>query len=72
MKDYIRSVLDVVSESPFVPLEAHARKGVMAVEKLAEAMEAYCTGNQVILEERTTEIDILNMKLINLNRKYGQ
>ncbi len=27
MKDYIRSVLDVVAESPFVPLEAHAKKG---------------------------------------------
>ena len=59
MKDYIRSVLDVVAESPFVPLEAHAKKGVLAVEKLAEAMEAYCAGNQSILEERTDEIDKL-------------
>jgi predicted phosphate transport protein (TIGR00153 family) len=69
MKDYIRSVLDVVSESPFVPLEAHAKKGVLAVEKLAEAMEAYCAGNQAILEERTDEIDRLEHEADKLKQK---
>lgn len=69
MKDYIRSVLDVVSESPFIHLEAHAKKGVMAVEKLAEAMEAYCTGNQMILEERTAEIDKLEHEADKLKQK---
>ncbi|HWQ47507.1 MAG TPA: TIGR00153 family protein [Methanosarcina sp.] len=69
MKDYIRSVLDVVAESPFVPLEAHAKKGVLAVEKLAEAMEAYCEGNQAILEERTGEIDKLEHEADKLKQK---
>ena len=69
MKDYIRSVLDVVAESPFVPLEAHAKKGVLAVEKLAEAMDAYCTGNQDILEERTNEIDNLEHEADKLKQK---
>jgi predicted phosphate transport protein (TIGR00153 family) len=69
MKDYIRSVLDVVSESPFIHLEAHAKKGVMAVEKLAEAMEAYCIGNQMILEERTAEIDKLEHEADKLKQK---
>lgn len=69
MKDYIRSVLDVVAESPFVPLEAHAKKGVLAVEKLAEAMEAYCAGNQTILEERTGEIDKLEHEADKLKQK---
>ncbi|HII80299.1 MAG TPA: TIGR00153 family protein [Methanosarcina sp.] len=69
MKDYIRSVFDVVSESPFVPLEAHARKGVLAVEKLTEAMEAYCTGNQALLEERTEEIDILEHDADKIKQK---
>ncbi len=69
MKDYIRSVLDVVAESPFVPLEAHAKKGVLAVEKLAEAMEAYCAGNHIILEERTGEIDKLEHEADKLKQK---
>ena len=69
MKDYIRSVLDVVAESPFVPLEAHATKGVLAVEKLAEAMEAYCEGNYAILEERTEEIDKLEHEADKLKQK---
>jgi predicted phosphate transport protein (TIGR00153 family) len=69
MKDYIRSVLDVVAESPFVPLEAHAKKGVLAVEKLAEAMEAYCEGNYAILEERTEEIDKLEHEADKLKQK---
>ena len=59
MKDYIRSVFDVVAESPFLPLEAHAKKGVLAVEKLSEAMEAYCLGDTELLEKRTAEIDKL-------------
>lgn len=59
MKDYIRSVLDVVAESPFIPLEMHAKKGVLAVEKLAEAMDAYCRGDTKRLEELTAEIDAL-------------
>ena len=69
MKDYIRSVLDVVAESPFVPLEAHAKKGVLAVEKLAEAMEAYYEGNYAILEERTEEIDKLEHEADKLKQK---
>jgi len=69
MIDYIRSVLDVVAESPFVPLEAHAKKGVLAVEKLAEAMEAYCEGNYAILEERTEEIDKLEHEADKLKQK---
>ena len=69
MKDYIRSVLDVVAESPFVPLEIHAKKGVLAVEKLAEAMEAYCAGNQALLEERTNEIDTLEHDADKLKQK---
>ncbi|MDD3043409.1 MAG: TIGR00153 family protein [Methanosarcinaceae archaeon] len=59
MKDYIRSVFDVVAESPFLPLEAHAKKGVLAVEKLSEAMEAYCLGDMELLEKKTAEIDKL-------------
>lgn len=69
MKDYIRSVFDVVAESPFVPLEMHAKKGVLAVEKLAEAVEAYCTGNQVLLQERTEEIDKLEHEADKLKQK---
>ncbi len=69
MKDYIRSVLDVVAESPFVPLEVHAKKGVLAVEKLAEAMEAYCKGDKAVLEERTEEIDILEHEADKLKQK---
>ncbi|KKG38443.1 MULTISPECIES: TIGR00153 family protein [Methanosarcina] len=69
MKDYIRSVLDVVAESPFVPLETHARKGVLAVEKLSEAMEAYCTGNQALLDERTEEIDVLEHEADKIKQK---
>lgn len=69
MKDYIRSVLDVVAESPFVHLEIHAKKGVLAVEKLAEAMEAYCTGNDALLEERTREIDELEHDADKLKQK---
>jgi uncharacterized protein len=69
MKDYIRSVFDVVAESPFGPLELHAKKGVLAVEKLAEAMEAYCTGNQIILEEKTDEIDKLEHEADKLKQK---
>ncbi len=69
MKDYIRSVLDVVSDSPFVPLETHAKKGVLAVEKLSEAMEAYCAGNQALLEERTDEIDKLEHDADKLKQK---
>ena len=69
MKDYIRSVLDVVSDSPFVPLETHAKKGVLAVEKLSEAMEAYCAGNQAVLEERTEEIDKLEHDADKLKQK---
>lgn len=59
MKDYIRSVFDVVAESPFLPLEAHAKKGVLAVEKLNETMEAYCAGDMALVEELTAEIDRL-------------
>ncbi len=59
MKDYIRSVFDVVAESPFLPLEAHAKKGVLAVEKLNETMEAYCAGDTARVEELTAEIDKL-------------
>jgi uncharacterized protein len=69
MKDYIRSVFDVVAESPFGPLELHAKKGVLAVEKLAEAMEAYCTGNQTILEEKTNEIDKLEHEADKIKQK---
>jgi len=69
MKDYIRSVLDVVAESPFVPLEMHAKKGVLAVEKLSEAMEAYCTGNQALLNELTDEIDTLEHDADKIKQK---
>lgn len=69
MKDYIRSVLDVVANSPFVPLEMHAKKGVLAVEKLSEAMEAYCKGDQVLLNERTEEIDILEHDADKIKQK---
>ena len=69
MKDYIRSVFDVVAESPFGHLEAHAKKGVLAVEKLAEAVEAYCAGNQALLEERTNEIDKLEHEADKLKQK---
>ncbi|KKH97850.1 hypothetical protein EO95_11845 [Methanosarcina sp. 1.H.T.1A.1] len=69
MKDYIRSVLDVVADSPFVPLEIHAKKGVLAVEKLSEAMEAYCKGDQVLLNERTEEIDILEHDADKIKQK---
>ncbi|HWR25944.1 MAG TPA: TIGR00153 family protein [Methanosarcina sp.] len=69
MKDYIRSVLDVVAESPFIHLEIHAKKGVLAVERLAEAMEAYCAGNQLLLEERTKEIDELEHDADKLKQK---
>ncbi len=69
MIDYIRSVLDVVAESPFGPLETHAKKGVLAVEKLAEAMEAYCVGNQALLKERTDEIDELEHDADKLKQK---
>jgi predicted phosphate transport protein (TIGR00153 family) len=69
MKDYIRSVFDVVAESPFGPLEVHAKKGVEAVEKLSEAMEAYCSGNQALLEERTDEIDKLEHEADILKQK---
>ncbi|KKG10265.1 hypothetical protein EO98_11130 [Methanosarcina sp. 2.H.T.1A.6] len=69
MKDYIRSVLDVVADSPFVPLEMHAKKGVLAVEKLSEAMEAYCKGDQVLLNERTEEIDILEHDADKIKQK---
>ena len=69
MKDYIRSVLDVVADSPFVPLEIHAKKGVLAVEKLSEAMEAYCKGDQALLDERTEEIDILEHDADKIKQK---
>jgi len=69
MKDYIRSVFDVVAESPFGPLEEHAKKGVLAVEKLSEAMDAYCAGNQALLEERTDEIDKLEHDADMLKQK---
>lgn len=69
MKDYIRSVLDVVAESPFIHLEIHAKKGVLAVEKLADAMEAYYAGNQGLLEERTKEIDELEHDADKLKQK---
>jgi predicted phosphate transport protein (TIGR00153 family) len=69
MKDYIRSVLDVVAESPFIHLEIHAKKGVLAVERLAEAMEAYCAGNQLLLEARTKEIDELEHDADKLKQK---
>ncbi len=69
MKDYIRSVFDVVAESPFGPLEMHAKKGVLTVEKLSEAMEAYCAGNQALLEERTNEIDELEHDADKLKQK---
>ncbi len=69
MKDYIRSVLDVVADSPFVPLEMHAKKGVLAVEKLSEAMEAYCKGDQVLLNERTDEIDKLEHDADKIKQK---
>lgn len=59
MKDYIRSIFDVVAESPFLFLEAHAKKGVLAVEKLSEAMEAYFAEDTELLAERTAEIDKL-------------
>jgi predicted phosphate transport protein (TIGR00153 family) len=69
MKDYIRSVLDVVANSPFVPLEIHAKKGVLAVEKLSEAMEAYCKGDQALLNERTDEIDKLEHDADKIKQK---
>ncbi|AKB18292.1 MULTISPECIES: TIGR00153 family protein [unclassified Methanosarcina] len=69
MKDYIRSVLDVVADSPFVPLEMHAKKGVLAVEKLAEAMDAYCKGDQALLNERTDEIDKLEHDADKIKQK---
>ena len=69
MKDYIRSVLDVVADSPFVPLEMHAKKGVLAVEKLSEAMEAYCKGDQALLNERTDEIDKLEHDADKIKQK---
>jgi predicted phosphate transport protein (TIGR00153 family) len=63
------SVLDVVAESPFGPLGEHAKKGVLAVEKLAEAMGAYCAGNQALVEERTNEIDKLEHEADKLKQK---
>jgi len=47
----------------------HAKKGVLAVEKLSEAMEAYCKGDQVLLNERTEEIDILEHDADKIKQK---
>lgn len=69
MKDYIRSVFDVVAQSPFIHLEIHAKKGVLAVERLANAMEAYFTEDQALLDALTTEIDELEHDADKLKQK---
>lgn len=69
MKDYIRSVFDVVAQSPFVHLEIHAKKGVLAVERLADAMEAYFAEDQARLDALTTEIDELEHDADKLKQK---
>jgi predicted phosphate transport protein (TIGR00153 family) len=69
MKDYIRSVFDVVAQSPFIHLEIHAKKGVLAVERLANAMEAYFAEDQALLDALTTEIDELEHDADKLKQK---
>ena len=69
MKDYIRSVFDVVAQSPFIHLEIHAKKGVLAVERLANAMEAYFAEDQARLDALTTEIDDLEHDADKLKQK---
>lgn len=69
MKDYIRSVFDVVAQSPFIHLEIHAKKGVLAVERLANAMEAYFAEDQARLDALTTEIDELEHDADKLKQK---
>jgi uncharacterized protein len=69
MKDYIRSVFDVVAQSPFIHLEIHAKKGVLAVERLANAMEAYFADDQALLDALTTEIDELEHDADKLKQK---
>ena len=37
--------------------------------KAFEAMEAYCTGNQALLDERTEEIDVLEHEADKIKQK---
>ena len=58
-REYIRSVLDVFGKSPFRPLHMHAHKGLEAVQKLSEAVDAYCAGDMKRVEELSVEIDLI-------------
>jgi predicted phosphate transport protein (TIGR00153 family) len=56
-REYIRSVLNIFAKSPFRPLGMHANKGGEAVRKLNEALQAYCAGDMVRVEELSRDID---------------
>lgn len=53
---YMRSVLNIFVDSPFVPLEEHAKKGIEASLKLNEMMDAYFAGRDEETESLWREI----------------
>ncbi|MCG7847865.1 MAG: TIGR00153 family protein [ANME-2 cluster archaeon] len=57
--EYIRSVLGIFGESPFKPVHSHAEKGVQAVHKLKESVDAYCTGDFLAVQTLNTEISAI-------------
>lgn len=54
---YVRSVIEVFGKPPFLPLEEHSRKAVLATGKLTEALKAYFAGNLETVERLSIEIN---------------
>ena len=53
----MRSVIEVFGKPPFLPLEEHSRKAVLAARKLAEALEAYFSGDPETVERLSIELN---------------
>lgn len=57
--EYIRSVLGIFGESPFKPIHTHAEKGVEAVHKLKQAVDAYCHSDYIMVQTLNAEISAI-------------
>ncbi|WNY27288.1 TIGR00153 family protein [Methanolapillus ohkumae] len=67
---FMRSVLDIFVDSPMVPLEQHAAKGIESVEALSEMMNAYLDGNDQEVDRLCKKIDQLEHEADKIKQKF--
>ncbi|MDD2438745.1 MAG: TIGR00153 family protein [Methanosarcinaceae archaeon] len=61
-KNFVQILLRPIFSFPQLPFKEHAEKGVLAAQKLQEAVEAYCVEDMKKVELRSTEIDLLETR----------